>query len=126
MVKKLLLFLVFVSLSFSSDVVIKAFYNPNCSCCHKYFKILEKKGFKVERIEVSYQDLLKKKDELGIPLETRSCHTMVLKEGRFIEGHVPADGIKALMETKNARGVYSPHGVLSGAGKEEEVFYLVE
>ncbi|WP_461828717.1 DUF411 domain-containing protein [Aquifex sp.] len=104
---------------------ITAFYNPKCSCCHKYFSILEEKGLKVKRVEVSYSKLMKKKEELGIPIDKRSCHTMVLKDGRFIEGHVPVEGIEALVKSK-ARGVYSPHGVLSGMGKEEKEFFLIE
>jgi len=42
--KLFLLFFLFFYLSFG-NVVIEAFYNPNCSCCHKYFEKLEKLGF---------------------------------------------------------------------------------
>ena len=103
---------------------ITAYYNPKCSCCHKYFKILEEKGYKVKRVEVEYPELYKKKDELGVPVDKRSCHTMQIGD-KFIEGHVPVEGIEALLKS-DARGVYSPHGVLSGMGKEEEVYILIE
>ena len=122
--KKFLLSLL-LSPFFLFSYEITAFYNPKCSCCHKYFSILEEKGLKVKRVEVSYPELMKKKEELGIPIDKRSCHTMVLKDGRFIEGHVPVEGIEALVKS-DARGVYSPHGVLSGLGKEEKEFFLIE
>ena len=113
----------FSGLSFAKEIT--AFYNPGCGCCHKYFKRLEEKGFKVNRIEVSQDELFKKKDELGVPVNKRSCHTMVMGD-KFIEGHVPAEGIKALAESKKARGVYSPHGTLSGWGMEEKDYELIE
>jgi hypothetical protein len=103
---------------------IIAYYNPKCSCCHQYFKILEKKGYKIKRVELEYPELYKKKDELGVPVDKRSCHTMRIGD-KFIEGHVPAEGIEALLRSE-ARGVYSPHGILSGMGKEEEVYLLIE
>jgi len=111
-----------LSLSFAKEIT--AFYNPNCGCCHKYFKRLEEKGYKVNRVEVSSDDLFKKKDKLGVPVNKRSCHTMTIGD-RFIEGHVPTKGIEALLKDKQAKGVYSPHGTLSGWGAEEEVYELI-
>ncbi|WP_457601652.1 DUF411 domain-containing protein [Hydrogenivirga sp.] len=123
--RKLLLTLLvgFVAFGFSREIT--AFYNPNCGCCHKYFKRLEKKGYKLNRVEVSPDELFKKKDELGVPVDKRSCHTMVMG-GRFIEGHVPTEGIEALMKDKKAKGVYSPHGTLSGWGAEEQTYEVIK
>ncbi len=104
---------------------LTAYYNPDCKCCHKYFKLLEEKGYEVKRVEVESEVLFKKKDELGVPVDMRSCHTMVLEDGRFVEGHVPTEGISALVKDKTARGVYSPHGTLSGWGMEEKEYYLI-
>ncbi|NPA40778.1 MAG: DUF411 domain-containing protein [Aquificae bacterium] len=103
---------------------ITAFYNPSCGCCHKYFKILEEKGYTLKRVEVSPQELFAKKDELGVPVDKRSCHTMVMGD-KFIEGHVPTEGIEALLKNPEAKGVYSPHGRLSGWGKEEKTYELI-
>ncbi len=123
--RKLLLGLFIGALSISFAKEITAFYNPNCGCCHKYFKRLEEKGYKISRVEVSPDELFKKKDELGVPVDKRSCHTMVIG-GKFIEGHVPTEGIEALLQSKKARGVYSPHGTLSGWGAEEKDYELIE
>ncbi|AAC07167.1 DUF411 domain-containing protein [Aquifex aeolicus] len=111
--------------SFGFSFELTAFYNPNCGCCHKYFQILESKGFKVKRVALKPREVLRKKDELGVPIDKRSCHTMVIN-GKFVEGHVPAEGIRELLKSEKARGVYSPHGVLSGWGKEEQVYELIE
>ncbi len=113
---------ILLGLSFAKEIT--AFYNPNCGCCHKYFKKLEEKGYKVNRVEVSPEELFKKKDELGVPVDKRSCHTMIIR-GRFVEGHVPSKGIEALLKDPSVRGVYSPHGTLSGWGMEEKEFFLI-
>jgi len=110
-----------LSLIFGEEII--AYYNPNCGCCHKYFTLLEEKGLKIKRVEVSYEELQRKKEELGVPIDKRSCHTMEVN-GKFIEGHVPYEGIKALLSSE-ARGVYSPHGVASGMGKEEKYYELI-
>ena len=122
---KLLIALLIGAFGISLAREITAFYNPNCGCCHKYFKRLEEKGYRINRVEVSPDELFKKKDELGVPVDKRSCHTMVIGD-RFIEGHVPTEGIEALLQSKKARGVYSPHGTLSGWGAEEKVYELIE
>ncbi len=123
--KKLLIALFIGTLGFSFAKEITAFYNPNCGCCHKYFQRLEKKGYKLNRVEVSPDDLFKKKDELGVPVNKRSCHTMVMGD-KFIEGHVPVEGIEALTKDKKAKGVYSHHGTLSGWGAEEKTYELIK
>ena len=122
--KKLTLAFFIGVLGFSFAREITAFYNPNCGCCHKYFKRLEEKGYRVNRVEVKPDELFKRKDELGVPVDKRSCHTMVI-EGKFIEGHVPTEGIEALLRSEKAKGVYSPHGTLSGWGTEEKVYELI-
>ncbi len=118
-----ILTVIFLGLSLLFGEELIAYYNPDCGCCHRYFTLLEKKGLKIKRVEVSYEELQRKKEELGIPLNKRSCHTMVVK-GKFIEGHVPLEGIKALLRSE-ARGVYSPHGIASGMGREEGYYELI-
>jgi hypothetical protein len=125
MLKGLFLGSLMVGLCIASEVEITAIYNPNCGCCHKYFKFLEGEGFKIKRKTVSQQELYETKNKLGVPIDKRSCHTMVLK-GKFIEGHVPVKGIRELIKSDRARGVFSPHGTLSGWGKAETTFELIE
>ncbi len=122
--RKFLSILLLGAFSFSFSLEITAFYNPNCGCCHKYFSMLEEKGYKIKRVEVSSDELFKKKDELGVPVNKRSCHTMVIGD-KFIEGHVPIEGIESLLKS-DAKGVYSPHGTLSGWGKAEKTYELIK
>jgi len=103
---------------------IIAYYNPDCRCCTKYFDLLEDKGYKIKRVKVDNVTLYKKKNELGVPVDKRSCHTMKVN-GKFIEGHVPVEGIEALLKSKDAKGVYSPHGTASGFGTEESIYIII-
>ncbi len=104
--------------------VITAYYNPDCRCCTKYFDLLEQKGYKIKKVQVDSVTLYKKKNELGVPVDKRSCHTMKVGD-KFIEGHVPVEGIEALLDSKNAKGVYSPHGTASGFGVEEDLYIII-
>ena len=38
------------------------------------------------------------KQALGVPIEASACHTAVV-EGYVVEGHVPANAIRALIDT---------------------------
>ncbi len=125
MLRAVFLGLAFAGITLGSEVEITAIYNPGCGCCHKYFKLLESEGFKIKRKTVSQNELYATKNRLGVPINKRSCHTMVVGD-KFIEGHVPVEGIRKLLESKGARGVFSPHGTLSGWGKAETVFELIE
>ncbi|WP_448587754.1 hypothetical protein [Thermocrinis sp.] len=56
---------------------ITAYYNPGYGCCTSYFSKLEKEGFVIKRVKVSNEELDRVKNRLNIPLNLRSCHTMV-------------------------------------------------
>lgn len=101
-----------------------AYYSPSCGCCTSYFSKLEKEGFRVKKVAVSPERLMEVKSQLGVPPQLRSCHTMLYK-GRFVEGHVPPEGIKSLAKDKNLLGVASPHGIKSAKGGYEKNFFLV-
>ncbi len=118
----LLLLSVFVSLSHAGE--IRAYYNPGCGCYLSYFSKLEKEGFKVKRIRVSPSELDMVKERLKVPLEARSCHTME-HEGRFIEGHVPPEGVRKALSDKNIGGVSAPHGFKSARGGFEDSYIIV-
>ncbi len=124
LMKGLMVFFLLAGIAVATGKEITAYYNPRCTCCHKYFKVLEEKGYRVNRVELDYPLLYAKKDRLGVPINQRSCHTMEI-EGKFVEGHVPVEGIEKLLKTRGARGVYSPHGDLSGWGREEKTYYLI-
>jgi len=120
----LVFFFVFSLFAFAKPE-ITAYYNPNCGCCTSYFSKLEKEGFKINKVKVSYEELDRIKSKLNIPINLRSCHTMVY-DGRFIEGHVPPDGVRLVLRDKNIKGVGSPHGIKSGKGGYEDKYEVVK
>ncbi len=78
-----------------APALITVYSSPTCGCCHEYESYLEKSGFAVESIKTD--DVSEMKDELNIPEDMRSCHTAQVGE-YFIEGHVPVEAIRKLLE----------------------------
>ena len=96
--------------------------NPQCGCCNAWIEILEGDGFNVTTEDRSKSELAAFKIESGIPKDMLSCHTAKIG-GYFIEGHVPANDIKRLIEERpDALGLAvpaMPYGS-PGMGPEEE------
>jgi hypothetical protein len=76
---------------------ITVYKSPTCGCCGKWIEHLEADGFAVEAIDVENVGQIKKKN--GVPAELASCHT-ALVDGYVIEGHVPAEDVKRLLEER--------------------------
>lgn len=76
--------ILFSGFSFASATLYKSEY---CGCCEQWQKILSSKGYKFNIKNVEDIDVIK--DKLKIRDDMRSCHTLVLDNGKFIEGHVP-------------------------------------
>lgn len=77
---------------------ITVFYSPTCSCCVQYLSYLKRNGFEVleEKEMAKRMDLLEK---YQIPDEMTSCHTSLVGD-YFVEGHMPVEIIKKLLEEK--------------------------
>jgi hypothetical protein len=78
-----------------SDFVV--YQTPWCGCCSKWVDHLRENGFVVRTEEVT--DIMRVKLKHNVGREISSCHTAVV-EGYVIEGHVPADLIKRLLEER--------------------------
>jgi len=75
--------------------VAEVFKSPSCGCCHGYIAALESDGFQVKSVDMD--DLTEIKNKYNIPASMQSCHTTII--GRyFIEGHVPLDAVKKLLQ----------------------------
>jgi len=84
--------------SFADELKKATLYkNPQCGCCAEYGKYLGQKGFDVQVVETL--DLPSVKREHGVPAALEGCHT-TLVDGYVIEGHVPADLVKQVLELK--------------------------
>ena len=112
-----------------SDIYVAK--NAQCGCCDSWIKIISENGFNVTSENLSRDLLAKFKIESGIPKEMTSCHTAIIM-GFFIEGHVPAEDIKRLINRRpNALGLavpgmpYGSPGMGSEAEREAYDVFLI-
>jgi hypothetical protein len=77
------------------DIVVHR--SPTCMCCGKWLAHLKENNFNVQ--DIVTDDVQTIKDKHGVTQELASCHTAIV-DGYVIEGHVPANDIKTLLETK--------------------------
>lgn len=86
--------------------LITVYKTPNCGCCVKWVEYLQNEGFEVKA--VNRNDLAPIKQRTGVPPAMSACHT-ALVDGYVIEGHVPAQAIrKLLQERPDTRGLAVP------------------
>jgi len=98
----------------AEDLVV--YKSPTCGCCKKWVKHMRDNGFSVE-VHEQY-NVTPKKDEYGVPRRLRSCHTARIG-GYVVEGHVPADVVKRLLEEKPAiAGLAVPGMPMGSPGME--------
>lgn len=97
---------------------ITVYQSPTCGCCGMWIEHLREEGFHVEVVD--RPDMMTVKAELKVPGELSSCHTGVVA-GRVVEGHVPADAIRAFLETEGeAVGIAVPGMPVGAPGMEVE------
>jgi hypothetical protein len=114
----LALFSAFVWTSAQSDESseITVYKTPTCGCCGKWVDHLRDNGFSVTTKEMS--DLSAIKSENGVPREFSSCHTAIV-DGYVIEGHIPADVIRRLLEERpDVKGIAVPGMPAGSPGME--------
>ena len=89
--------------------------DANCGCCKKWIAHLETNGFKVnDHVEANMSEV---KQRLGVPPRLASCHTAVIN-GKFVEGHVPAEQVLALSKRSDLLGVAAPGMPMGSPGME--------
>jgi hypothetical protein len=81
----------------TGDAELVVYKTPWCGCCDKWVEHLRENGFVVSTEEVT--DLAREKSRRGVGREIASCHTAIV-DGYVIEGHVPADVIKRLLDER--------------------------
>jgi len=85
---------------------ITVYRSPTCSCCGKWMEHLKQNNFTIK--DIPSEDMNAIKHKYGVSDEMASCHTAVVN-GYVVEGHVPADDIKALLKAKpNVVGIAVP------------------
>jgi len=98
------------------ELVIEVYKSATCMCCSKWVAHLEAAGFKVNATNVD--DVASYKTSNNVPRQLGSCHTAVV-DGYVIEGHVPAEDVKRLLEERpEVVGIAVPGMPLGSPGME--------
>lgn len=124
--------LVLVLLAAGTSLVLAAptvegtlYKNPGCQCCDVHASYLRDHGFDIAVIETP--DLEQIEREHDVPPQLAGCHTLLMG-GYVIEGHVPADVIKQLLqECPEIRGISlpgMPQGSPGMTGQKEGPFVI--
>lgn len=103
--------------SLDADATLATVYaTKSCGCCHGWMAHLKRNGFAVEVHYVA--DVTPYKIQYGVPPALWSCHTARI--GRYtIEGHVPADVIRGLLnDAKDVAGLAVPGMPTGSPGME--------
>jgi len=79
----------------ATEIIV--YKSPTCGCCSKWIDHLRDEGFHVTEKNSNNVDQIKR--EQGVKRKHTSCHT-ALVEGYVVEGHVPANDIKRLLQEK--------------------------
>jgi hypothetical protein len=76
----------------SEPLNITVYRSPSCQCCERWIAHLEKHNFIVDdKVVMNTYDV---KEAVELPKKLASCHTAIIGD-YVIEGHVPANDIKA-------------------------------
>ena len=114
--------IVFLALSLCATLALgadmKVYKSPTCGCCDKWGKAMEQAGFSEDITKVD--DMVKVKKQFNVPLELSSCHTAIIG-GYVVEGHVPVDEVKRLLELKpkDVVGIAVPGMPMESQGMEQ-------
>lgn len=96
--------------------VLEVYKSPYCGCCGDWVEHMRANGFEVEVHDTDNMQPVK--ERAGIQAGMGSCHTAFI-DGYSIEGHVPAEDVKRLLEQKpDARGLTVPGMPMGSPGME--------
>jgi hypothetical protein len=102
---------------YTGNAELVVYRSPTCGCCGEWIQHMERHGFKVKE-DVKTDEMEALKAEYGVPAELASCHTAII-DGYVVEGHIPADDVKALLAQKpDIIGIAVPGMPLGSPGME--------
>jgi hypothetical protein len=95
---------------------IDVYRSPDCRCCGGWIDHLKTQGFEVQ--DFPTPDIEAVKQKYKVPDNLTSCHTAIVN-GYVIEGHVPANDVKHLLQEKpNVSGLSVPQMPVGTPGME--------
>ena len=83
----------------SSPIEMTVYRSPTCTCCGRWLEHMKQNGFAIKDIQTEDMDAIKRQQ--GVPDALQSCHT-ALVGGYVVEGHVPAQDVRSLLDKKPA------------------------
>lgn len=100
----------------TNNPTVVVYKSPTCGCCAKWVAHMEEAGFEVETHDMT--DLSSIKANYGVGSGINSCHTAVV-DGYVVEGHVPAEHVKRLLEERpDVTGLAVPGMPIGSPGME--------
>ncbi len=101
----------------SARTKVEVFKDANCGCCNLWIEHMKAAGFDIVADDTS--NLERVKSELRVPTILQSCHTATVG-GYVIEGHIPAEDVKRLLEQRpKAVGIAVPGMPIGSPGMEQ-------
>ena len=89
---------------------------PTCGCCSLWVDHMREAGFEVDARNLN--DLIPVKIDAGVPPRMSSCHTALI-DGYVVEGHIPAEHVKRLLEERpDIVGIAVPGMPIGSPGME--------
>ena len=99
-----------------SGPLVTVYKSPTCGCCGKWVEHMKDKGFTVQVREMA--DVTPIKERYDVPQSAYSCHTSVV-DGYALEGHVPAEDVRRLLEHRpRVAGLAAPGMPSSAPGMD--------
>ena len=96
--------------------LVEVWKSPTCGCCSLWVEHMRRAGFEVQVVDLP--DLTEVKHAHGVGVHLQACHT-ALVDGFVVEGHVPADDVKRLLEERpQVVGVAVPGMPIGSPGME--------
>ena len=101
-----------------TDALPKAlvYKTPTCGCCSLWVDHMREAGFEVDARDLN--DIIPVKIDAGVPPRMSSCHTTLI-DGYVVEGHIPAEHVKRLLEERpDVVGIAVPGMPIGSPGME--------
>lgn len=100
------------------DAEIIVYQSPTCGCCHNYVSYLKERGATVTIEKTEAMGEIKARH--NVPASLESCHTSLVG-GYVVEGHVPAEAMRKLLDEKpTIIGISLPEMPSGSPGMEGE------
>lgn len=97
-------------------IEMTVFRSPTCGCCGKWVQHMKQNGFVIK--DIQSEDMAAIKRKYAVPDDLQSCHTAIV-DGHVVEGHVPAEDVRKLVQSGSvAYGVSVPGMPVGTPGME--------